>query len=70
MQWVPSMLLPSSARKFEGRAFAMKQVGVLDADSFVCGGVGSVLWDVFSGTECRRCLRSLGIYSGMSRAPS
>ena len=30
MQWVPSMLLPSSARNFEGsRAFAMKRVGVL-----------------------------------------
>ena len=64
------MLLPSSVRNFEGsRAFAMKRVGVLDADSLVCGGVGSVLRNVFSGTECRRCLRaSLGIYSGMSRA--
>ena len=72
MQWIPSTLLPSDARNFEGSgAFAMKRVGVLDTDSFGCGGVGSVLRNVFSGTECRRCLRaSLGIYSGMSRARS
>jgi hypothetical protein len=56
---------PAAAWNFQGvGAFALP-----NADSLVCGGLGSVLRNVFSGTECRRCLRaSLGIYSGMSRA--
>ena len=45
MQWIPSTLLPSDARNFEGSgAFAMKRVGMLDADS-----LDAAVWGAFFG---------------------